>query len=85
MAKTNPNQAKAEQMNTSNAALHSALCSAHRRGLLDDEPSFDVARKVSIAASHYYKLSIGQMTEAECQAAVQTAFDWQPKPKSPIF
>lgn len=74
MAKKTQNQA---QMQLSNRALHSALRSAHKRGLLGEEPSFHVARQISICAAHYFKFYSEQMTESECRKAVETCFNYQ--------
>lgn len=66
-----------DQLQTSNRALYCALRSAHKRGLLADEPTYQVARQVSIAASHYYKHFTGQMSEAECRTAIESCFSYQ--------
>ena len=75
MAKTKTQ--KNDNIQLSNRALYCALRSAHKRGLLTDEPTYQVARQVSIASAHYYKLFTGQINEAETKQAIEACFSYQ--------
>lgn len=77
MARTKTQNQQQAQLQASNRALHSALRSAYKRGLLGEEPSFQTARQISIASAHYFKFYSGQMTESECKQAIETCFSYQ--------
>lgn len=75
-SKTQQNLAQA-QMQTSNKALHLALLSAQKRGLLNGDISYQTARQVSICSAKYYLALTGQMSREELKTAIEAVFNYE--------
>lgn len=70
---------KNDNLQLSNKALHLALQSAHKRGLLDAEVSYQTARQISICSSKYFLALTGQMSREELKTAVEAVFNYEGK------